>query len=113
MPDQEAAPQTEKPSPAAPPPAAAAIYPYAPQPADPSFASPQPDASPAIDVQLRWLPLLLLAALGLAADFAVLPLMDVFNHSDWGAVWVYASAGVMLAQAGAVSAFLVWTRAHF
>lgn len=113
MSDLQSTPQTEKPPAAAPPTATAAVYPYAPQSADPTFPSPRPDAPPAFDIQPPWLPLLLLAVLGLLADVAVLPLMEVFNSNDWGAVWVYASAGVILAQAGAISAFLVWTRARF
>ena len=113
MSDQQSTPQIEKEPVAARAPAGDADYPYAPQPGNPSFPSPPPDASLTIDKLLPWLPLLLLAAMGMAAHFAVLPLMEVFGSNDWGALWVYASAGVMLAQAGAISAFQVWTRGRF
>jgi hypothetical protein len=54
-----------------------------------------------------------LAAAFLAANFAILPLTHVFRQRDWGAVWVYLSAGLMLAQAGALSFGLVFAPGHW
>ncbi len=54
-----------------------------------------------------------LASLGLAADIAVVPLMDVFSKDDWGAVWVYACAGVIVAQGGAMTIWLAWGAERF
>jgi hypothetical protein len=39
--------------------------------------------------------------------------MDVFSQSDWGALWVYASAGGMMAQGGILSVVAVFLRASF
>jgi hypothetical protein len=53
--------------------------------------------------QISWLPLLLFAPfVGLFAlsDAAVLKLMEVFQPDDWGAFWVYLTAGGMAAQLG-------------
>jgi hypothetical protein len=59
---------------------------------------------------VSWLPLLLYAPLiGLftLSDFAVLKLMEVFQPEDWGAFWVYLTAGGMAAQLGLLT---IWGR---
>jgi len=54
-----------------------------------------------------WL-LLGVAGLSLLADLLLVPLTKVFNARDWGAVWVYACAGVIVAQGGALTVLLAW-----
>ncbi len=58
-------------------------------------------------------PLIVMAALFATANAAILPLTDVFQQRDWGAVWVYLSAGLMAAQAGALPFWLVFGRESF
>jgi hypothetical protein len=57
--------------------------------------------------------LAILLAMFASANFAVLPLMEVFRQSDWGAVLVYLSAGMMFAQAGALPFWLVFGSESF
>lgn len=66
---------------------------------DPFDKNPFPPPQPPV----RWLPLaLLIPLIGLFAlsDAAVLKLMEVFRPEDWGAFWVYLTAGGMCAQLG-------------
>lgn len=58
-------------------------------------------------------PLIVLAALFATANAAIMPLTEVFQQRDWGAVWVYMSAGLMTAQAGALPFWLVFGRESF
>jgi hypothetical protein len=85
-------------------------YPYGVQPAGNPFAPPEP-------AQLRWgehwLPLAVIALATLLADFAVVPLMDVFSQRDWGALLVFVSFGMLAAQGGIVAAAIVWLIAPF
>ena len=54
-----------------------------------------------------WL-LLGVAGLSLLADLLLVPLTNVFKQRDWGAVWVYACAGVIVAQGGVLTVLLAW-----
>jgi hypothetical protein len=60
------------------------------------------------NAKVAWRLLAVLAAIFLTANFAVLPLMHIFRQRDWGAVWVYTCAGLMLAQAGVLSIGVVF-----
>lgn len=94
-------------------------YPYAPRSVAPNFEK-EPEL-PAIFryplVEQPWLEKLpyaiALFGLMLACDFAIVPLMNVFNQSDWGALWVYACFGAILAQGGWLSAIAVFLRCNF
>jgi hypothetical protein len=58
-------------------------------------------------------PLVVLALLFATANVAVLPLMDTFRQRDWGAVWVYLSIGLIVAQGGSLPFWLVFGRGSF
>jgi hypothetical protein len=58
-------------------------------------------------------PLVILTALFASANFAILPLMEAFNQSDWGAVWAFICAGLIAAQGGALPFYLVFGRGPF
>jgi hypothetical protein len=82
-----------------------AEYPYSPQPAT---IVPGKPAAERRGPGMEWWLLLGILGVSLAADLLVVPLMDVFNSRDWGAVWVYACAGVIVAQGGILTVWLTW-----
>ncbi len=94
-------------------------YPYTPRPATLSLQQDQGPSEALSSVAAEWSWLLQLgpatALYGclLACDFAIVPLMSVFSERDWGALWVYASAGGILAQGGLSSILAVFLRASF
>src|SRR5262245_35349526 len=78
-------------------------YPNAPCPLP--IVQTKPNRTSLFDQTGVWL---LVSTLGLAlsADLLVLPLMNVFDQRDWGAVWVYACMGLIGAQGGALTIWL-------
>jgi hypothetical protein len=65
------------------------------------------------DARTGWLLFAVLVIACLAANFAILPLTHIFSQRDWGAVWVYISAGLIVAQAGALSIGVVFAPASW
>ncbi len=63
------------------------------------------------NTKIAWRILAVLAAFFLTANFAVLPLMHIFQQRDWGAVWVYTCGGLIGAQAGMLSIGVVFAPA--
>jgi hypothetical protein len=66
-----------------------------------------------LQVPRNWLVPAVLAAYCAAGNFAILPLTYAFNQSDWGAFWVYVSAGAIVAQAGLLACFFVFADPPF
>lgn len=71
------------------------------RPLPPKWQSPARSRLP--NSNAAWRIFVPLALAFLTANFAVLPLMHIFNQRDWGAVWVYICAGLIVAQAGVLS----------
>jgi hypothetical protein len=80
-------------------------YPYLPQPATIAPGKPAPEWR---GRGIEWWLLLGILGVSLAADVLVVPLMDVFKERDWGAVWVYACAGIIVAQGSVLTVWLTW-----
>jgi hypothetical protein len=93
----------------------AAEYPYQPR------TKADVEVVPSVDVDLpatHWTRrvnalALVLFAIFCVSDWALIPLTWVFDQNDWGAVWVYLSAGTILAQAGLLAAVFVFASGEF
>lgn len=89
-------------------------YPYAPQPPlREALAKERPWPITLSTWWSPWMALIGVTSLMLWADFAVSPLMDAFQQSDFGAVWVYICLGIIPAQVGVLAAAICWGSQRF
>jgi hypothetical protein len=86
-------------------------YPYSPR--EPTLPPPDPPWElPRLAIPFPILPVSL-AVIFAISNFALLPLTSLFDQNDYGAVWVYFTAGVVLAQGGLLAAVLVFGTGEF
>ena len=86
-------------------------YPYGPRPPSTTDSPVWPQAAPEAPLAGSEGPLVVAIGLGVifaSGNFAVCPLMAAFNRADWGALPVFVLIGAILAQAGLLSAGLVF-----
>jgi hypothetical protein len=88
-------------------------YPYASRSADRPLAEPLPKAPIPLPIGPTWLALVGVTVVFLAANFIVVPLTEVFDQNDLGAVLVFYCLGISAAEGFVLAAWLVWGGGSF